>query len=361
MTGIWTKVDDKWSRTQSSNFSNEEELHDRIVGSPEMLPLSGQPQIVAPYREVPLGGGSADVLAFETNGRPVIIEVKLSKNPEAKRPVVAQTLAYAAWLHGSTIEELEGTILGRHLASRRLADAIEEDHGAGTIDRDEFHENLTAHLDRGSFRLVIVLDDAPAQLVRLMGYLETITTDQITVDLVTVTAYEVNGAQVLVPQRIDPGREPEPEAIRGTDRRRSSRRSSSPSVTEGSGAFREAIGEATDEEQAVLIRKCADWADQLERDELCRVYTASGSVFTSLQPRLLNEKAALANPQTSSRLGCYVTLNRTVIARRAPGMLEAIDNTPPLKDGTGSTKAITDELLDALTEAYREAAGIEAV
>ncbi len=355
MTGIWRKDGDKWSLARPSDYQDENELHDRIVEAPEMLPLSGQPEIVAKYREVPLGGGSADVLAFEASGRPVVIEVKLSKNPEAKRAVVAQTLAYAAWLHGATIADLEGGILGRHLAGKSLTDDIEETHGEETIEREEFHDALATDLDRGSFRLVIVLDDAPTQLVRLMGYLETITTDQITVDLVTVTAYEVNGTQILVPQRIDPGREPELEPDKGTERPRRSRRTGSV-TTQGSGAFLEVAAESTDEELAELLRRCADWADGLEEEGLARVYTARGSVYTSLQPRLLNEKASLANPQTSSGRA-YVTLNPTVIERRAPTSLAAIEQAPNAKEGTGSTKAITSELLAALTQAYREAAG----
>ena len=115
MTGIWRKDGDAWSLAAASDYQNEEELHDRIVEAPEMLPLSGQPEIVAAYREVPLGGGSVDVLAFESGGRPVVIEVKLSRNAEARRAVVAQALAYAAGLHGATVQELETDILGSHL------------------------------------------------------------------------------------------------------------------------------------------------------------------------------------------------------------------------------------------------------
>lgn len=37
------------------------------------------------------------------------------------------------------------------------------------------------------------------------SYLQSVT-DKIDIDLVTVAAYDVAGSQVLVPQRIDPGR-----------------------------------------------------------------------------------------------------------------------------------------------------------
>jgi hypothetical protein len=52
---------------------------------------------------------------------------------------------------------------------------------------------------------VIVVDSAPDELVQVVGYLELIA-DKIDIDLVTVTAYDVDGSQVLVPQRIEPAR-----------------------------------------------------------------------------------------------------------------------------------------------------------
>lgn len=228
MTDIWQKFGDTWSQVGPSDFQDEDDLHDRIIEAPEMLPLSGQPKLAFAGKKVRIGGGEADVLAVDTEGRPTIIEVKLKKNPESRRAVVAQALAYAAWLHGATVEELEGEILGSYLGGKRLADALGEADPEGALDHHDFYSNLATHLADGSFRLVIVLDDAPAQLVRLTGYLETVTTERIAVDLVTVRAYEVNGAQVLVPQRIDPDREPEHEPLQPSDRPRLSRRSKSP-------------------------------------------------------------------------------------------------------------------------------------
>ena len=44
----------------------------------------------------------------------------------------------------------------------------------GAFEEEAFREGLAAHLRDGSFRVVIVLDEAPPGLVRLAGYLETI-------------------------------------------------------------------------------------------------------------------------------------------------------------------------------------------
>lgn len=355
MAGIWRKDGDKWSLVGPSDFSNEEELHDRIVEAPEMLPLSGQPQIVAPYREVPLGGGSADVLAFEASGRPVVIEVKLSRNAEARRAVVAQALAYAAALHGATVEELETDILPTHLEKddhARLADAIEAD----AIDSGAFYENLAEHLAEGSFRIVFVLDEAPPQLVKLAGYLEVIA-DRITVDLVTVRAYTVNGAQILLPQRIDPEHVSKSEAPSG--RRRST--SAATLLTDSSERFRSSLDDLSSERKETLTQ-LADWADNLAAEGLCRVLSFQGKGRFTLLPRLRGDDAGLAViwNDSSSKWDGVMTLNRSVIERRAPKALPRIEAVvAPIKVGRGTAAMATPELLDALAEGYREAAGKE--
>ena len=94
--GIWTKGDDDWMLSRPKGFPDEATLHRLIADRPDMLPLAGAPRLVILGSEVGLGAGSADLLGVEASGRPVIIEVKLARNNEARRAVVAQILAYAA-------------------------------------------------------------------------------------------------------------------------------------------------------------------------------------------------------------------------------------------------------------------------
>lgn len=358
MTKIWLETDGKWSTVRPSGFADEADLHSQIVDSPEMLPLSGEPQLVATFREVGLGGGSADVLAFEDNGRPVVIEVKLSKNPEAKRAVVAQTLTYAAGLHGVTVEDLERSILARALSDdghERLADAVEETTGGSGFDRDRFYRNLAEHLAKGSFRLVIVLDDAPAQLVRLMGYLETIattksmpTTDQIAVDLVAVSAYDIKGDKILVPQRIDP------EHARPTAHSRPSRQGTGPEKTEGIEHFRKLNSQLQDARVAAHGHQLAEWTDALEIAGLCRLYTVeSNDGRAQIRPQLLTGGKSFAHFWPDSE-GIGAWLYMTVIERRAPDMVDAITELTGIQGKMGGARA-TPELLNALESAYREA------
>jgi RecB family endonuclease NucS len=55
-----------------------------VQDAPQMLPLSGSPRLTVLGREVRLGAGYADLIAMESSGRLVVIEVKLAGNAEVR-------------------------------------------------------------------------------------------------------------------------------------------------------------------------------------------------------------------------------------------------------------------------------------
>jgi hypothetical protein len=205
-TAIWQRIGDEWRPLLPSGFPTEEKLHDLVEAAPNLLPLSGDPTVVVLGREVGLGPGYADLVAVELDGRLVIVEIKLRRNAEARRAVVAQILTYAAYLKGLTTEDLE-EILRPHLVqldATSAADAARRSDQSGEFDDRLFSEGLAESLSAGAFRLVLVLDEAPSELVQLVGYLESIS-NGVVLDLITVSAYTAGGEEILVPQRVDPG------------------------------------------------------------------------------------------------------------------------------------------------------------
>lgn len=100
MSGIWTNTGDGWDVGKPQSFRDEATLHRLIHENPHILPLAGSPRLVVLGSEVQLGNGYADILAVEPSGRPAIIEVKLASNSEARRAIVAQVIAYAAFFYG---------------------------------------------------------------------------------------------------------------------------------------------------------------------------------------------------------------------------------------------------------------------
>ena len=201
-----------WTLQPPAGYENEQALHDIVMSTPELLPLSGSPALTVIGREVALqASGFADVLAVEPDGRPVIIEVKLRNNAESRRAVIAQALSYAASLHGLSRRDFEETVLARHLDGQALFEVVRTTLQDEDLTQSEFESSLEDHLASGSFRVVIVLDEAPTELTNLVGYLEAVTTG-LSLDLIAVTSYAIAGQRIAVPQRLDPEHRLEPTA-----------------------------------------------------------------------------------------------------------------------------------------------------
>jgi len=89
MSAIWANSENGWRLVQPVGFPAEAALHDLVEQAPNVLPLAGIRQLTVVGREVLLGGNYADLIAVEPSGRLAVIEIKLSRNAEARRAVVA--------------------------------------------------------------------------------------------------------------------------------------------------------------------------------------------------------------------------------------------------------------------------------
>jgi hypothetical protein len=333
-------------------YPAEAALHDLVEEAPQMLPLAGSPRLTVLGREVRLGSGYADLLAVESTGRLVIVEVKLAGNAESRRAVVAQVLSYAGYLQGLDPDQLESQVLGPLLAAGgSVLAAVEADDQQHAIDPQAFRDGLAASLAEGSFRLVIVLDSAPDELLQVVGYLQSIT-DKIDIDLVTVAAYDVAGSQVLVPQRIEPARRVRELSDAQVNARQSG------ALHPGSAEFRGVIAELPAPRRDLLTR-LADWADTLERDGLVKLATFRGKTgITTLLPHLATDNAGLVSISCDATSRAYMQFWRSVFERRAPDSIPLVQHVlgAELKQGN-SAREFPEALLDVLTQAYREAAG----
>ena len=206
-------------------------------------------------------------------------------------------------------------------------------------------------LGQGQFRIVLVLDAVPDELVRLVGYIESIT-DKLVIDLIAVSAYEVGGSQVLVPQRIDaerrpappPAAVPQPAANVGY-------------MAEGSEDFVKSIATAVEDQRSILQMLC-DWAVTLEREGLVRLRTYHGKRGSlTLLPRLRAGDAGLVTIYNDKGVA-WLQFWRSVFTRRAPSSVARVEELlAPTPLGQGNwIQTPTTELLAALTDAYREAA-----
>ena len=79
----------------------------------------------------------------------------------------------------------------------------------GPFDGEAFRANLTAYLASGEFRVVVVLDDAPADLISIARYLSDMG-GRLLVDVLTVHQFTMGsgegGETLLVPERVSTAR-----------------------------------------------------------------------------------------------------------------------------------------------------------
>jgi hypothetical protein len=349
MSGIWSLRDGVWQPQASVSFAQERELHDLVERTPGMLPLAGAPRLVMLGREVRCGSGFADLIAVEAEtGRPVVIEIKLSSNAD-RRQVLTQVLGYAAFLRrldGPGFQALVASHLG-HASVAAAARLANQDPG---FDESAFDSLLADALTDGRLRCVIVIDSAPAELVELIGYLQEVTNDRLSLDLITVTAYDIDGRRILVPQLVEPDRSQVTASTAGT-----SARPNLTTIVKGWEPFADSIDHAPPESQEGLRRLLA-WARELEAAHLAVLYTSTGKGRWVLNPRLPGQERGMV--VVWNEKGPSLSPYRTVFEQEAPDTLRELDVALPGQIGKGNyIKAdYTAAVLSLLRGAYQEAA-----
>ena len=264
----------------------------------------------------------------------MLIEVKLVRNLESYRDIVAQILFYAAFLRGLNVDYLE-----RYRLGKSIVEVVEK---YSDVDKESFNSSLQAHLDSGDFRLVLALDGVHPELERILAYLESITTSDVTIDLVTLPMYKVDGARVVLPSRVSPQLDAADDIARPTG-----------DVTPGSHAFRESIvvsGEARQQFEHLI-----SWAEEISKSPNIILTSYAGASPTLIlyvrQSDLV--MVSLLNVRQEPRIAVY----RPAFEYHAPNSLDRVEQTIESKRvGYGNyIGEITGSALDALTVALQEA------
>jgi hypothetical protein len=167
----------------ASEFINENELQGVIAESPALIGGDGDKPIALVQREVTLPeAGHLDLLCVTAAGLPVAVEVKLARNGESRRDVVAQVVDYVSALTQLTVEELDQAVGGRLENALRQLEAE-----PGGTPFDDAWQATGVNLRAGVARVILVLDDAPPALERVVRFLAE--RSSLDVRLVIITKY----------------------------------------------------------------------------------------------------------------------------------------------------------------------------
>lgn len=177
-----------------SEYRNEEELHDYLAQFPNLLTVPGDPDNILVRKKLSLPrAGELDLLLVDRDGLPIVVEVKLAKNREARRVVVGQVIDYVSDITSMTVDELDEAVEGA--LSQALTTL------SGDAQGDEYQRRWKAvgsNLRAGLVRYIVVVDEVPDDLERIVRFL--VLHSNLDIRLVRVQQYkDANDQKILVP------------------------------------------------------------------------------------------------------------------------------------------------------------------
>jgi hypothetical protein len=256
-------------------YVNEAELQDVVAQHPELVMGDEETAIAFVAREfaLPSGAGRLDLLLVDARGRPTAVEIKLLRNGESRREVLAQVFDYASALAEYRVTELDQATGGALDGAFRklLSDA----------DDEAAFESLwlacDAALKSGAPRVVVVIDSAPDELIRIVRFVNE--HSDLDVRLVQVAKFVADGETIFVPTLL----------VRGVDEPSSRARVARvprPELRETLAAFHPPDGISVGgRAQHYRHVKVHDWPSSLHYEFLC--------VAGSVQPELHVESREL--------------------------------------------------------------------
>jgi len=186
-----------------SSSYDEKWLQQLLFERPEILMAeTGERAIIPICRELPLkGSGSTvflDLFCVRDDAKPVLVECKLWRNPQARREVIGQILEYASLLQGLTFSDLEA-IVGPKLSvnSRNPIFAVAQSLKPALVEK-EFVDACHGYLSRGEFDLIIAGDGIRSGITGIKELLESRGGLASRLRLVEIDIFESEQGDVLI-------------------------------------------------------------------------------------------------------------------------------------------------------------------
>ena len=170
----------KLSPMVETQWDAEHKLQELIAEYPDLLggdqiDVENHRRWLLVTREMPMQGEepnttrlSLDHLFLDQDGIPTLVEVKRGSNAQVRREVVGQLLDYAAIATSSlNVRDIQAALSSnRSSADSELKNFLGEDSNI-----EEFWQRVQSNLERGQLRLIVLADSIPAELRRVVEFL----------------------------------------------------------------------------------------------------------------------------------------------------------------------------------------------
>jgi hypothetical protein len=184
---------------------DEKWLQKLVFDHPQCLPLneidSAYTTLLPLGREVHTNVGDIDALYITPDGRLVVLEAKLWRNPEARRKVVGQILDYAKELSRWTYDDLQREVLRVRKDSYKALFALLHEHFPD-LDEAAFIDQATLNLQLGRFMLLIVGDGIREGAAAIAEFLDRFASLDFSFGLVELALFSLPDSGILVQPRV---------------------------------------------------------------------------------------------------------------------------------------------------------------
>ena len=295
-------------------------------------------------------GRSIDLLALDSEGNLVVIELKRTQTGDHSD---LQAIRYAAMVSNLRPED----VIEAH---RKYLD-VEQQEAERRI-RDYLSNTETGEIETQRPRIILASAGFSTELTTSVLWLRDGGMD---ISCVKLQLYKDGNGLLMDTSQVIPLPESSDYLVKVREREeteRRTRRNTQPERIPGADAFLETI-DKVQEDSKPMLKQLYDWAVSLEQEDLAILETrkASDGFSATLRVRLPNAKV---NPAIIWQAGrsVYYHLRLNEIRVRAPkvsvriGQILGPENVG--EDKSWNFYSVPDDLLDALTDAYREANGI---
>lgn len=181
------------ARLQFNEGFSEKWLQERLFQNPQSLPFGeinpGFSEVVPLCMEMNTPAGPIDIVYVTPQGKVIIVETKLWRNPEARRKVIGQILDYAKEMQTWSYSDLQREVSRRTGRKGNVPFEMVQTLFPGT-EESEFVDGVSNALVQGDFMLVIAGDGIRSDMEAVVHYLDRTANMKFTLAMVETAVYQ---------------------------------------------------------------------------------------------------------------------------------------------------------------------------
>ena len=181
-------------------YEDETELQKIIAINPQLVIRNPKSEIIFSKREVKIeNAGFADLILLDSEGFPIIVEVKLANNAQIRREIIGQIFDYVSSIRDFSYPQLNEATKGE--LEKEIKKFAKKNKSSDMF--DNIKTQCADNLKDEQIKMVIAVDSAKPELIRIVDFVN----DHSNVDLclVAINKYSIDNDTIFVPSFIVDG------------------------------------------------------------------------------------------------------------------------------------------------------------